>query len=126
MEEFRHVKIRDEGNLFSTDGFDENTLSSLSQARAKLPMHRRSRDFLSWIKTQIHTQKSKQKEYWNVYISEKVKAQLPNEDIEEFLTVVEQLHPNLQQNVGGIQEIVDLQQLVESVSMGKTIAVSDA
>ena len=55
-----------------------------------------------------------------------MKAQLPDKDIWEFLTAVEQLHPTLQQNLVSIQEIVGLQQLAESVSMGKIIAVSDA
>ena len=55
-----------------------------------------------------------------------MKAKLSNEDIGEFLTAVAQLHPTLKRNLRGIQEIVCLQQLAEAVSMGKTIAVSDA
>ena len=106
MEDFHYVKIKDESTLLSTDGFDESIISSLSQARAKLPIHKRSQDFLRWIHAQItHTRKPKPKESWDVYISEQIKSKLPNEEIGDLLTAIETLHPTLQRNLGGIQDI---------------------
>ena len=127
MEDFHYVKITDEGTLLSTDGFHESTISSLSQARVKLPIHKRSQDFLRWLHAQLtQTRKPKPKESWDVYISEQVKSKLPDEKIGDFLTAIEHLQPTLKRNLGGIQDINGLHQLAEAVAMGKAIAVSDA
>ena len=117
----------DEGTLLSTDGFDESTISSLSQARVKLPIHKRSQDFLRWLHAQLtQTRKPKPKESWDVYISEQVKSKLPDEKIGDFPTAIEHLQPTLKRNLGGIQDINGLHQLAEAVATGEAIAVSDA
>ena len=59
-------------------------------------------------------------------ISDQVQNQLPNDDIAEFLTAVENLHPKLKRNIGGIHEILNLRRLATAIEMEKVIAVADA
>ena len=52
--------------------------------------------------------------------------QLPNDDIGEFLSMIEALPPALRRNVGAIQDIQDLHHLATSIELENTIAVAYA
>ena len=127
LADFQHVTVQTQENIILTDGFDETIISALSRARLQLPLHKRTQDFKQWVLAQINYKPTQKKQTsWDVFISDKVKSKLPNEEIEDFLSAVEQLHPTLRRNIGGIQEVEGLSELAEAIIMDNVMAVSDA
>ena len=83
-------------------------------------INKRLQQILYQPKPQKHPNK------WDVMISDQIQTQLPNEEIEEFLTEIDKLHPTLKRNLGGIHELVNLRKLATAIEMEKLIAVADA
>lgn len=63
---------------------------------------------------------------WDILVSDFIMQQLPNNDIAEFLTMIESLPPVLRRNLGALQNIQGLRQLGTSIEMENLLAVADA
>ena len=63
---------------------------------------------------------------WNFFISDSIKDQLTEPDIQEFLTTIEKLPWALKRNIGGLHEIQGLSSLAHAIEMEKSLAVADA
>ena len=121
------VQVAEEDNTITTDGYDLQTQLPHQSIDPMAPTFMRIKQFNSWLhKFFTNGQQESSQSKWDVMVSSQAQEQLHRDDVTEFLTAVERLHPTLKRNLGGIQEILGLKELATAIEMEQAIGVADA
>ena len=121
------VQVYENEQLLLMDGYDskilaasDNDSKTVSKFAIIQKFHQRMQQHMNRWRPE------KQKNKWDIYISDRIQNQLFDPGIREFLTAIENTHKTLRRNLGGVQEISGLRQLAQAIEMEDAIEVSDA
>ena len=123
LNEFYCVTVTVGQEYFETDGFYEpaTTITLPRGPRFFEQFH----TLHQWMLSNIPHHKPTWKHKWDIFMSGQIKAQLHKQEIQDFLTAIEQLPDALRRNIGGLHEIAGLTYLAQAIEMEHALGVAD-
>ena len=112
------VSVENLNQMIETDGYDETMLPYQATTPPTGSIFQLARRFHGWVQQHLRNLNPVEtKTSRHVSISANVQTQLHRTDVQDFLSAIETLPAASKRNLGGIQEIMDLPRLAQSIEM---------